>query len=202
MKRQLAVMLAVALAVILVAGSAMAAGGPTYDKKSKNNGPRGNSNNGNYWLVEKDQDWEIVTRDQDGAYGHVKYNLSGSSFDFKLSAHRLDPDTKYQIEFGVVSDNTPPPTWYAVASVASNSDGNITYSASLAQFEELIGVGPFFDDATPITPDTEYTIKIFIKNDGNPTSGTCPEGLPYSGNGDSNYDYRLFEFLPLTFTGA
>ena len=196
MKKYLLVALAVALALSLVVGSAMAAGGPTYDKKSKNNGPRGNSNNGNYWLVEKDADWDIVTRDQGGAYGHVKYNLTGSSFDFKLNAHRLDPDTKYQIEFEVNG------IYYAVASVASNSDGNVTYSASLSQFEELIGVGPYFDPATPITSDTVYTIKIFVKNDGNPATGTCPMGLPYSGNDDGNYDYRLFEFLPLTFTGA
>ena len=197
MKKYLLVALAVALALSLVVGSAMAAGGPTYDKKSKNNGPRGNSNNGNYWLVEKDADWDIVTRDQGGAYGHVKYNLTGSSFDFKLNAHRLDPDTKYQIEFEVNG------IYYAVASVASNSDGNVTYSASLSQFEELIGVGPvYFDSATPITSGDPYTIKIFVKNDGNPATGICPMGLPYSGNGDWNYDYRLFEFLPLTFTGA
>lgn len=197
MKKYLLVALAVTLALSLVVGSVMAAGGPTYDKKSKNNGPCGNSNNGNYWLVEKDADWDIVTRDQGGAYGHVKYNLTGSSFDFKLNAHRLDPDTKYQIEFEVNG------IYYAVASVASNSDGNVTYSASLSQFEELIGVGPvYFDSATPITPGDPYTIKIFVKNDGNPATGICPMGLPYSGNGDWNYDYRLFEFLPLTFTGA
>ena len=52
------------------------------------NGPAGKSNIAHLYLYEKDADtWEIV---EDGAWGKMKYNLSGSTFDFVFNGHGLE----------------------------------------------------------------------------------------------------------------
>jgi hypothetical protein len=53
------------------------------------NGPKGKSNIAHLYLYEKDPTtWEIV---EDGAWGKMKYNLSGSEFDFVFNGHGLEP---------------------------------------------------------------------------------------------------------------
>lgn len=52
--------------------------------------PGRKSNTANLYLFEKDPTtWEIV---DGGAWGKMKYNLAGSTFDFIFNAHGLEPN--------------------------------------------------------------------------------------------------------------
>jgi hypothetical protein len=58
-------------------------------------GPAGKSNVGHLYLYEKDPDaWEIV---EGGAWGKMKYNLSGSTFDFVFNGHGLPVGQDYTL---------------------------------------------------------------------------------------------------------
>ena len=51
-------------------------------------GQAGKSNVGHLYLYEKDEGtWEII---EGGAWGKMKYNLSGSTFDFVFNGHGLE----------------------------------------------------------------------------------------------------------------
>ena len=66
----------VVLISLFTLSSALAAG---------KNGPAGKSNIGHLYLYEKNPtDWTIV---EGGAWGKMKYNLSGPEFDFVFSVH-------------------------------------------------------------------------------------------------------------------
>jgi len=55
----------------------------------------GKSNIAHLYLHEKDPDtWEIV---EDGAWGKMKYNLSGSELDFVFNGHALVPGEEYTL---------------------------------------------------------------------------------------------------------
>ena len=58
--------------------------------------PAGESNTGLLYLYEKDgdPDWNIV---EGGAWGKMKYNLSGEEFEFVFNGHGLVPDTGYTL---------------------------------------------------------------------------------------------------------
>ena len=57
--------------------------------------PAGKSNVGLLYLYEKDPvTWEII---EDGAWGKMKYNLSGSTFDFVFNGHGLDAGVDYTL---------------------------------------------------------------------------------------------------------
>ncbi|MFC1948545.1 hypothetical protein ACFLXY_11580, partial [Chloroflexota bacterium] len=72
--------------VALLAAPAMAAG---------KTGQAGNSNIGHLYLYEKDPgSWEIV---EDGAWGKMKYNLSGETFDYVFNGHGLEPGCEYTL---------------------------------------------------------------------------------------------------------
>ena len=89
MKKLVLVMVVVALLTALIAAPVMAAG---------KNGQSGKSNTGHLYLYEKVRidvgDWPIV---EDGAWGKMKYNLSGATFDFVFNGHELDPGLDYTL---------------------------------------------------------------------------------------------------------
>ena len=86
MKKLIAISLAVVLVLTLGAGVALAAG---------KNGQAGKSNIGHLYLYEKDPtDWSIV---EDGAWGKMKYNLAGPTFDFVFNGHGLAANTEYRL---------------------------------------------------------------------------------------------------------
>ena len=61
----------------------------------KHKGQAGKSNIAHLYLYEKDPStWEIVG---DGAWGKMKYNLAGSTFDFVFNGHSLEPTTGYTL---------------------------------------------------------------------------------------------------------
>ncbi len=86
MKKLIAISLAVVLVLTLGAGVALAAG---------KNGQAGKSNIAHLYLYEKNPaDWSIF---EDGAWGKMKYNLAGSTFDFVFNGHGLQPNTEYRL---------------------------------------------------------------------------------------------------------
>jgi len=94
MKKIIVIGLAVVLVLTLGAGVALAAG---------KNGQAGKSNVGHLYLYEKDPtDWSIV---EDGAWGKMKYNLSGSTFDFVFNGHGLQPNTDYSLIYYADTEN-------------------------------------------------------------------------------------------------
>lgn len=87
------------LSVPLVsAGSVMAL---NYNHPTKApNGPKGKSNIAHLYLVEKDpeDDWPIV---DGGAWGKMKYNMKGPTFDFIFNGHGVEPETDYTLIYYV-----------------------------------------------------------------------------------------------------
>ena len=81
------VMGAIVLTLIAVIIVPVIAKGPT--KRA------GKSNIAHLYLHEKDPDtWEIV---EDGAWGKMKYNISGSELDFVFNGHALVPGEEYTL---------------------------------------------------------------------------------------------------------
>lgn len=84
MKKLLMVALVLAVAASLVATPVLAG----------KNGQAGKSNVAHLYLYEKNASWEIV---EDGAWGKMKYNLSGPTFDFVFNGHGLEAYTNYSL---------------------------------------------------------------------------------------------------------
>jgi len=61
----------------------------------KSSGNNGDSNVGQLFLFEKDPEtWEII---EYGAWGKMKYNVSGPEFVFQFIGHRLEPGLSYSL---------------------------------------------------------------------------------------------------------
>lgn len=137
MKRITALFVAAVVVMSLVAvGTAVAA----------KNGPAGNSNIAHLYLYEKNtSDWSIV---DDGAWGKMKFNLAGPTFDFNFNGHGLTPDTDYSLiyyadyedRFNNYGGDNP---GALIASGTSNEDGNIHLGGSIDLGMDL----PHPDDA-------------------------------------------------------
>ncbi len=105
-------------------------------------GPSGNAgklNVAHLYLVEKDPvgEWPIV---EDGAWGKMKYNQVGPTFDFVFYGHGLDLNADYTLIYY-------PNPWLGtggndIASGTPNEKGNL----------DLMGL--FILDSTPIAEDT------------------------------------------------
>ena len=96
--------------------------------KSRRNGPAGNSNVAHLYLREKDpSDWSIV---EGGAWGKMKYNQEGPTFDFVFNGHGLEPNIEYSLiyyadfedRYNVWGGNNP---GALIESGTSNDGGNI-----------------------------------------------------------------------------
>jgi len=86
-KKLLSGLVSFALLASLLAVSMVFAKGP--------HGQAGKSNIAHLYLYEKDPGtWEIV---EDGAWGKMKYNLAGSTFDFVFNGHGLESNTEYTL---------------------------------------------------------------------------------------------------------
>jgi len=84
-------LLVIALSITAVT-VALAAQPPKGEKGLK--GQAGVSNTAFIELWQKDSDWKIVA---DGAWGKMKYNLQGPTFDYLFNGHKLVPGTDYQL---------------------------------------------------------------------------------------------------------
>jgi len=112
----------IALVVVLVLAATASlvwakGGGPT--------GPSGKSNTGHLYLYEKDPStWVIV---DGGAWGKMKYNLSGPTFDFVFNGHELNPGGGYTLIYYPDKTGNPWPRVDVIClgSGTANGGGNV-----------------------------------------------------------------------------
>ena len=134
MKKFIPIMVAVVLVLGLCALPALAKGP---------NGPAGKSNTAHLYLYEKDPSgsWPIV---EDGAWGKMKYNLSGPTFDFVFNGHELEAYEDYSLIY--YADPWPGDNPGAlIASGTSNEFGDIHLGGSVDLGMDL-----------PCWPDANY----------------------------------------------
>ena len=109
-----------ALVVVLV--GTLAAGALGRGKT----GQAGKSNVGHLYLVEKDPsgEWPVV---DGGAWGKMKYNLSGSTFNFVFNAHGLEADTDYTLIY--YPDPWPGDGLICLGTGTANTNGDVHIKA-------------------------------------------------------------------------
>lgn len=118
MRKLLMVAIVVAVIVSLVAAPALAAG---------KSGQAGKSNIGHLYLYEKNPaDWSIV---DGGAWGKMKYNLSGPTFDFVFNGHGLVPGWEYTLIY--YPDPWPGNGLICLGSATANGGGNVHIKGSV-----------------------------------------------------------------------
>lgn len=153
-------------------------------------------------LSQKDAHFNIIPPVEGGATGSVWYRSRGPALDFELLASGLQPHRRYLLELSVDG------TVYTVASHAASANGELSIDTAVATFEEGACVGDNYDPSRSV--QGEHEVKFWLKNDGNPVSGTMPgrrssasagRSLPCRGNGDGDYSYVLLENAVAHFTG-
>lgn len=88
---------------------------------AQKNGPAGKSNTAHLYLYEKDPTtWDIV---DEGAWGKMKYGLSGSMFQFVFNGHNLNPDSDYTLLY--YPDPWPGNGLICLGSALATEDGNV-----------------------------------------------------------------------------
>jgi len=110
--------------------------------------PAGKSNVALLYLYEKEEltppdpsnPWPIV---EDGAWGKMKYNLSGSTFDFVFNGHGLEPGTDYTLIY--YPDPWPGNGLICLGDGTANVDGDVHIMGSVDT-----GDLPTTDDAAPL----------------------------------------------------
>lgn len=108
--------LAIAAAMICLVFAGMGLAGNPRGKT----GQAGNSNTAHLYLYEKDfndPEWPVI---EDGAWGKMRYFLSGWEFDFVFNGHGLEPDMEYTLIYY-------PDPW--------PGDGLICFGSGIADFE-------------------------------------------------------------------
>jgi len=109
-------------------------------------GEAGKSNVAHLYLHEKDpSDWSIV---EGGAWGKMKYNLEGSTFDFVFNAHGLDAGVEYTLIY--YPDPWPGTGLKCLGSAEANGGGNVHIGGS-------VDTGDL-----PIAADTNAGAKIWL----------------------------------------
>ena len=110
-------------------------------------GQAGKSNTAHLYLYEKDAvTWDIV---EDGAWGKMKYNMSGDEFDFVFNGHGLEPGADYTLIY--YPDPWPGTGLICLGSGIVNEEGNIHIAESI----EL-------DTDLPIEDDENDGAKIWL----------------------------------------
>ena len=100
-------------------------------------GQAGKSNIAHLYLHEKDPDtWEIV---EDGAWGKMKYNMSGDEFDFVFNGHGLEPEADYTLIY--YPDGWPGEGLICLGSGTVNEEGNIHIAESVELDTDLPATG-------------------------------------------------------------
>jgi hypothetical protein len=153
-------------------------------------------------LSQKDAHFNIIPPVRGGAVGSVWYRARGRALSFQLLSSGLRPRRRYLLELSVDG------TVYTVASQPSSASGELSIDSTITTFEEGACVGDNYDPPRSVLG--EHEIKFWLKNDGNPVSGTMPgrrsasaagSALPCHGNGDGDYSYVLLENAVAHFTG-
>ena len=88
--------------------------------------PAGKSNVALLYLYEKNTStWEII---EGGAWGKMKYNLSGEEFEFVFNGHGLEADTEYTLIY--YPDPWPGNGLICLGSGTANAEGDVHIAAS------------------------------------------------------------------------
>lgn len=165
-KTVLSIVLALTL-ISLLAAPVLAAG---------KTGQSGKSNIGHLYLYEKDAAWEIV---EDGAWGKMKYNLSGSSFDFVFNGHELEAGYDYSLIY--YADPWPGTGGTLLANGITNDEGDLHLASSLTDFGNL----PIEDDE-----NTGAKIWLVLSADYDATNGEMIGWTP----AEYLFEYDLINF--------
>jgi hypothetical protein len=93
-------------------------------------GPAGGSNIAHAYLYEKDAEWNIV---EGGAWGKMKYNQTGETFDFVFNGHGLDADVEYTLIYYPDYDGNPWPRTGVIClgEGTADFDGNVHIEESI-----------------------------------------------------------------------
>jgi hypothetical protein len=182
-------------------------------------GQAGKSNNafvelwekGNFDLPVEEGGWAI---DTEGAWGKLKYGLTGSSFNFHFNGHGLEPGLSYSLVY--YPDPWPGTGLIVFGTAIANEDGNILIKGS-AEIDALPAEGDANEGAkiwlvlstdvgegqmadwTPAEYLFEYDLVTFNTanpeavtsestegNSGNPNKPAKPEKAEKSNNGKGN----------------
>lgn len=124
-------------------------------------GPAGKSNTAFLELLEKDPEtWEIV---EGGAWGKMQYNPVGSTCDFKMNGHGLEPDTDYTLIHYPEPQTTWPWPVNVLAQGTTNGGGNIHVEGSVDPQAD----SPVDNDADPpVGQKIWLVLTADINNDG------------------------------------
>ena len=142
-------------------------------------GQAGKSNIAHLYLHEKDPDtWDIV---DPGAWGKMKYNISGSEFDFVFNGHGLEPGYEYTLIY--YPDPWPGNELICLGSGTANDDGDV----------HIMGSEDTGD--LPIAADTNPGAKIWLVLSDDVDCSARSWALPWAWN-PSEY---LFEYDLITF---
>lgn len=127
MKKLTLILTVAVLALTLVLPVTALAAQPDMGLKGLS-GQAGKSNTAFVELWEKDSVWDIV---EDGAWGKLKYNLEGATFDFVFNGHGLEPGTDYTLIYYGNEDCSDVWPWVTcLAAGAANQEGNIHLAGS------------------------------------------------------------------------
>jgi hypothetical protein len=114
------------MVAVLIATMVLTMSVTVYAKK-EGAGQSGKSNTGHLYLREKDPaTWEMV---DDGAWGKMKYNLSGPEFGFVFNGHGLEPEEEYTLIY--YPDPWPGTGLICLGSGVADEDGNVHIKESV-----------------------------------------------------------------------
>ncbi len=136
-------LLALLICFMLVATTAVVMAGKDQPGKT---GKAGKSNIAHLYLVEKNNtDWTVV---EDGAWGKMKYDLSGPEFEFVFNGHGLDTGVNYTLLY--YPDPWPGAGLICLGSGMADDEGNV-------HIAESVDTGDL-----PIENDTNDGAKIWL----------------------------------------
>lgn len=160
--------------------------------------PKGQSNIGHLYFSEKVEgdnpcDWDIV----DGAWGKMKYNLSGEELEFVFNGHGLVPGEGYTLVY--YPDPWPPNGLICLGSGTANKGGEVHIASSCNTGDLPIDTDYNKTGANPCLNDIGTGAKIWLVPSGDVSCVGCESGEMTAWNHDDGFNIYLFEEELITF---
>ena len=150
------------LVLIVLLMGALFIGVPAAKEGNVPQKPAGNSNIAHMYLYEKENfvegGWDIVNG---GAWGKMKYNLSGATFDFVFNGHGLEPGINYTLIY--YPDPWPGSGLICLGSGTVNEEGDIHIA------ESAVDTGDLTDAKIWLVLTDDIDCGVSFKNVWNPT---------------------------------
>ena len=141
---------------------------PETDLSGKGpNGQAGNSNIAHLYLYEKDANWDVVDK---GAWGKMKYNLSGEMFEFVFNGHGLEAGSFYTLIY--YPDPWPGNGLICLGSGTANKGGEVHIAES---YEGIDFLPVVLDDNFPDGAKIWLVLKEDVNCDEHKMIGWRPE---------------------------